>query len=252
VTLVNDERVAHREVRNPFLEVSQLSVWFGGVGAVKNVDLVVGEGEVVGLIGPNGAGKTTFLDGVSGMVPATGQVLLKGRDISKLAPFRRVRAGLARTFQRGDALRDLTTGQLVELSVAACKGERSPLLDDVLQRLEFDRFADRSLSELPAGSRRLVSVAAAVATNPQVLMLDEPAAGLSTDEAMELSEVVRFLGASGLGVLVIDHNVGFVARTTDYIYMLHLGNLEFAGTPEEMRSSETVKSIYLGSGVDDE
>ena len=245
---------------DPLLRVRGLSVTFGGLKAVDQMDLGVHGGTVVGLIGPNGAGKTSLLDGVSGFVPAKGTVALAGREIHGLPAYKRVRAGLGRTFQTSDPLRDLSTDDLIRLNTrrglhrsrlrrgaAAANNSDGAVLAEVLLLLnEVEEFAAKSLAQLPTGIRRLVSVAAAVATEPQVLMLDEPAAGLSTDEAVELTRAIHVLRDHGLGVLVVDHNVGFVTRTCDSVYAMNFGRPIFHGTPEEMHRSADVAEVYLG------
>lgn len=248
--------------RSPLLRIRGLSVRYGGLKAVDEVDLDVPAGTVVGLIGPNGAGKTSFIDGVSGFVAAKGTVSLGGQSLQKAAPHRRVHAGLARTFQTSDALHDLTAEDLIRVNSREVVRRRrngvwrrrahgadaeSSLLGDVLELLnEIGAFGDKPISDLPTGISRLVGVAAAVATRPKVLMLDEPAAGVSSDSAEELTRAIHLLRDDGLGVLVVDHNVGFVTRTCDHVYAMHFGKLIFSGTPEEMHKSEEVHNVYLG------
>jgi len=245
---------------HPLLKVRQLSVTFGGLKAVDHFDVDVYPETVVGLIGPNGAGKTSLLDGISGFVPAHGSVILDGEEIDGLAPFKRVRAGLGRTFQTSDPLRELSTADLIKINnrdaghrwnLLRRKPESNGSGDDLLTRVlallgEVETFASKPVAQLPTGIRRLVSVAAAVATRPRVLMLDEPAAGLSAHEAVELTRAIHLLRENGVGVLVVDHNVGFVTRTCDHVYAMHFGKQIFAGTPEEMHRSPEVASVYLG------
>lgn len=248
---------------DPLLRVRQLSITFGGLKAVDRVDVDVHPGTVVGLIGPNGAGKTSLLDGVSGFVRARGTVALGGHEINDLPPYKRVRVGLGRTFQTSDALRDLSTADLIKInshefarrgwtffsrnSGGSSHGSGSKLLKDVLELLpEVEGFASKPLAQLPTGIRRLVSVAAAVATRPRILMLDEPAAGVSANESVELTQAIHLLRDNGLGVLVVDHNVGFVSRTCDHVYAMDFGKLIFSGTPEEMRKSAKVAAVYFG------
>lgn len=228
----------------PLLRVTGLAVSFGALKAVDRADVSVGPQQVIGLIGPNGAGKTSLLDGISGFVRARGSVQLSGEEIQGLPAYKRVRRGLGRTFQTGDALRDLSIGDLLDVHTRDATDHE--LLAEVLKLLHIPRTSTKSLAELPAGMRRLASIAMAVATAPRVLMLDEPAAGLNSEENVELTRVIHFLRDRGLGILVIDHNVGFVSRTCDYVHAMHLGKMFFFGTPAEMHKSKEVATVYLG------
>jgi branched-chain amino acid transport system ATP-binding protein len=157
-------------------------------------------------------------------------------------------------------LRELSTADLIKINsrevssrwnIFSRKRENTATGADLLTQVlgllgEVETFASKPLAQLPTGIRRLVSVAAAVATRPRVLMLDEPAAGLSSDEAVELTRAIHLLRDNGVGVLVVDHNVGFVTRTCDHVHAMHFGKQIFAGTPEEMHSSPEVASVYLG------
>lgn len=245
---------------SPVLQVRDLSVSFGGLKAVAGVDLNLESGAVVGLIGPNGAGKTTLLDAISGFVGSHGSVVFDGVELKKMPAYERVRRGLGRTFQVSDALRDLSLFDLLKVSrrtppawgfrrsepAERVGSSESGLLDEVMVLLRLKRYGDKKIIELPAGVRRLATVAAAVATQPKVLLLDEPAAGLAGDETLELTRAIHILRDRGLGILVVDHNIGFVARTCDFVYVLHFGRVIFAGPPAEMRENEQVERVYLG------
>jgi len=241
---------------DPLLDIENLRVSFGALDAVAGVDLAVSAGEVVGLIGPNGAGKTSFLDGVSGIVRATGRVVLAGREISSLPPYARVGAGLSRTFQTSEVVHDLTIAEIIGL--IAPWWRKNPLdvdspgkelLNRVVEELRLSQVLDRTLVEVTSGIRRCVGVAAAVATQPVAILFDEPAAGLTAEEKDELTRIIRFLGEYGLGVLVVDHNVGFIANACDYVHMMHLGKVVFSGLPDEMFSSHVVDEFYLAGSA---
>ncbi len=180
------------------LAAKGISVSFGGVHALENVDLEVEGGRLVGLIGPNGAGKTTFIDAITGFVPAHGSVVLDGRDLSKLPPHARAHHGLARTWQSIELFDDLTVGE--NLAVSAERGGlwgtvkelfggpggATSAVRETLEILGLDTLIDESPADLAQGQRKLVGVARALAAKPRMLLLDEPAAGLDTSETREL------------------------------------------------------------------
>jgi ABC-type branched-subunit amino acid transport system ATPase component/branched-subunit amino acid ABC-type transport system permease component len=245
------------------LTVKNLTVRFGGVVAVDHMNLTVRPGSVHGLIGPNGAGKTTFVDAVTGFVSATGTVLLDGHDFSKSSPRRRARLGVARSFQSGELFNDLTVRE--NLAVGCDEGHNSRYLTDLVlpgpvrlspvavmaaQEFELDADFERKPPSLPFGRRRLVSIARAVAAAPSVLLLDEPAAGLSDEEAMELARLIRRLAdAWGIGVLLIEHNLEMVLSVADEItVMAEGGELLAASPPSVVRTHPDVLRAYVGGG----
>ncbi len=242
------------------LRAAGVTVRHGGLVALDGVDLEVAAGHVVGLIGPNGAGKTTFIDAVTGFVrPARGTVTLAGRDITRLAPQRRVRAGLTRTFQSGELFDDLTVRENLELTahvptwrttVRDFLWARGAELDvgPVLDRLQIAGLADRLPSTLSQGERQLVALARALATRPAIVVLDEPAAGLDPDETAALAEVLRALPDAGTSVLLVDHDMSLVMAVCDRVDVLDFGRLIASGTPDMVRSDEAVLDAYLGAG----
>jgi ABC-type branched-subunit amino acid transport system ATPase component len=232
-------------------------VRYGGVAANSDIDLVIHPGEVVGLIGPNGAGKTTFVDAVTGFAAATGEIRLDGRRIDGLAPHRRRRAGLARTWQAGDLFGDLSVAD--NLAVVTHRAGLRGLLADllghdrpdprnrVLELLGLDEVAASLPGALSLGRQKLVGVARALAGQTRVVLLDEPAAGLDSDESAAFGGVVRTVAGTGLGVLLIDHDMGLVLDVCDRVYVLDFGRVIACGPPDEVRRDPAVITAYLGS-----
>ncbi|HEX4279749.1 MAG TPA: ATP-binding cassette domain-containing protein, partial [Solirubrobacteraceae bacterium] len=228
----------------PVLSVSALSVAFGGVHALIDVDLEVRDGELVGLIGPNGAGKTTLIDAVSGFVPFTGRVGLDGEDIGSLPAYQRARRGLARTWQTTDLFDDLEVGE----NVAVAGGDAGEILG--LVGLEW--AAEAMPDQLSEGQRKLVGVARALAGGvggPRIICLDEPAAGLDSRESEELGLALRALADGGQSTLLIDHDMGLVLGICDRVVVLEFGRVIADGPPEVVRHDERVIAAYLGGGA---
>ncbi|MBV9416604.1 MAG: ATP-binding cassette domain-containing protein, partial [Solirubrobacterales bacterium] len=224
----------------PVLAVRDLSVAFGGIHALEQVDLEVGDGELVGLIGPNGAGKTTLIDAVTGFVPFTGRVELDGEDIGSLSAHQRARRGLSRTWQNTDLFDDLEVGENVAVAGGA---------PQALEIVDLDWAAGAMPDQLPEGTRKLVGVARALAGRPRVLCLDEPAAGLDARESEELGRTLRELADRGQSTLLIDHDMGLVLSICDRVVVLEFGRVIAAGPPEEVRRDERVIAAYLGGGA---
>jgi branched-chain amino acid transport system ATP-binding protein len=244
----------------PVFETRGLSVRYGGVAANVDVSLDVRRGEVVGLIGPNGAGKTTFVDAVTGFTRSTGEVWLDGVRIDGLAAHQRRRAGLARTWQAGDLFDDLSVAE--NLAVTTQRGGLRGVLADVLRRradtvghdvvVDDLGLADDAARRPPAlslGRQKLVGVARALAGGSQVLLLDEPAAGLDSQESIGFGEEVRAMAGRGLGVLLIDHDMNLVLGVCDRIYVLDFGRVIACGTADEIRRDPAVVTAYLGAEV---
>lgn len=243
----------------PALRARQVSVSFGAVRAVDGVDLDVHDGQLVGLIGPNGAGKTTFIDAVTGFVPAGGSVEVRGREISGLSPHRRARLGLARTWQTIELFDDLSVRE--NLAVAARRSTFTSSLGEVLlgrqpraeetaaealSLLELEDVADAMPSELSQGRRKLVGIARALAAKPGLVLLDEPAAGLDSNESLELGGRLRRLVDAGLPMLLVDHDMSLVLGICDYLYVLNFGKVIAEGPPEKVRADPEVLAAYLG------
>jgi len=250
-----------REAVAPVLELRGLSKSFGGLNAVKGVDLKLLPGDRKAIIGPNGAGKTTLFNVITGIFPATsGQVLLFGQDITGWPSHRRTRHGLARTFQVTSLFPKLSVLDNVLLAIKGVK--RSKLVmwrtlssyRDVHARaealIEAARFGDRShvaVANLSHGEQRQLEIILGLASAPKVLLLDEPAAGLSSGES---AEMVRFLAKldPALAILLIEHDMDVVFDVARHISVLHFGEVLEAGSTEEIRRSAKVKEIYFGTG----
>lgn len=244
------------------LEVGALTVSYGGLNALDDVSFTVPVGGIVGLIGPNGAGKTTCIDALSGFLPgARGVVRLSGRDLTGVPAHRRARLGLVRTFQSVELFDDLTVAENL-LVASATERWWSPLVDSlmpgrgfrgvdvewVLALVGLDGEADRYPAELSHGRRRLAGLARALSGRPQVVLLDEPAAGLDPAESESLAELIRSLPALGTSVLLVDHDMQLVFDTCETIHVLDFGRVTASGDPQAIRSDQAVIDAYLGSG----
>jgi ABC-type branched-subunit amino acid transport system ATPase component/branched-subunit amino acid ABC-type transport system permease component len=254
------ERIAIR-VPPMTLHASGIDVRYGGVCAVDNVSLTVEPGEVVGLIGPNGAGKTSLINAIAGSVrPAAGELLLDGKSILGMLADRRSRAGLGRTFQSLELFESLTVRE--NLRVASDRRDIKSYFTDIVRprttplnelavaavhEFELEPHLDTEVDDLPYGLRHLASIARAIAAGPSILLLDEPAAGLSGNEARELVRTVRGLAREwGMAILVVEHDMNFVMEACDRVVVLNFGRKIAEGTPHEIRSNPEVIASYLG------
>jgi len=238
----------------PLLDVHEVSVQFGGLLAVDGATLTVEAGRVTGLIGPNGAGKTTLFNVITGLqAPSQGRVLLAGSDITRRRPYRRARLGIARTFQRLEAFGSLTAREnvLVALEMrrrwATSRYESNALADDLLEQVGIASVAHKRVESLPTGTARLVEVARALATDPKVLLLDEPSSGLDEAETDALGELLHRLTGGGLGVLLVEHDMPLVMDTCASIHVLDFGRVIACGTPNEIQANPSVQRAYLGT-----
>ena len=232
-----------------------ITVRFGGLTALNAVDLAVPGGQVTGLIGPNGAGKTTLFDVLTGLRrPDEGSVHLGDLDISRLRTHRRARLGIARTFQRLEVFGTLSVRDnvLVALEAARHRGagrssdSAGVAADRILERVRLSAVAEVAADVLPTGSARLLELARALASNPRVILLDEPGSGLSTEETDELSRVLRDLTADGTAVLLVEHDMRLVMDVCASINVLDFGSLIAAGEPADIRADPAVRAAYLG------
>ena len=238
------------------LEASNLNVRFGEHHAVRDVDLTVDAGEIVGLIGPNGAGKTTTFNAVSGVQKCTGTVTLGGVDISDAPPHKRARLGMSRTFQRLEVFGTMTAYDNIrtaaEISARARRDSMRAAVevtDQVVELVGLGGIAGRRADALPTGQARLVELGRVLATKPKVVLLDEPASGLDDVETRRFAEVLTTLRDDGLAVLLVEHDIDLVMELCSTIFVLHLGELIASGSAEKVRNDPAVQEAYLGVAV---
>jgi len=213
---------------------------------VDDVSFSVEEGQIVGLIGPNGAGKTTTIDALCGFHGYEGSVLLSGRDVAGYTPHRRAALGLARTFQLAGVADDLTVEENVHVGQHMATTHDPAALTRILDELGLVEMRDLQVSMLSQGQRQLVSVARALAGEPRLLLLDEPAAGLDSTESLWLAERLRGVRDTGVTILLVDHDMSLVLNLCDSIDVLDFGALIATGTPDEIRTNLEVSTAYLG------
>jgi branched-chain amino acid transport system ATP-binding protein len=231
------------------LEVRDITMRFSGVRALDGVDLDIEPGTITGLIGPNGAGKTTLFDIISGVQPPTaGMVRIDGTAITRLPPYRRCRRGIARTFQRIELFGSLTV--LENVRVAAEISRRKHPVEVATELLQFvgvEHLAGQIAGDLPTGAARLVEVARALATQPRVLLLDEPVSGLDDQETRDFGTLLGLLRAQGVAVLLVEHDMSLVMEVCDRVYVLDLGKVIAHGEPHQVRREPQVLAAYLGA-----
>ena len=249
----------------PSLVLSQVSKRFGGLLAVADVNMEVPPGRITGLIGPNGAGKTTVVNMITGLLKlTTGSIKLGDRDLTTAEAHEVAHAGVSRTFQNirllpeATVLENVVIGYHVHVKsslLAQLIGLPSSLRESpqffeqgrqLLERFGMGRFADHPAGGLAYGHQRRVEMMRAVATNPQILLLDEPVAGMNDVEATELGEVFKQLTAGGIGLLLIEHNIRFVNQLCHQVYVLDSGAMIASGTPQEVMHNPAVVAAYLG------
>ena len=237
------------------LEARGVSVRFGGHLAVNKVDLEVEAGRITGLIGPNGAGKTTIFNALTGLQETSGgQVLIDGEDVSGMAPYKRARRGMARTFQRLELFSLLTVRENVLVGAEGRQRwskdkARKPdeVVDEVLGRIGLSDIADQRVDSLPTGKARLVELARALASQPRVLLLDEPSSGLNEGETTEMATVLRQVADEGLAVLLVEHDMSLVMGVCEQIFVLDFGEIIATGDPAAIQSDPVVQEAYLGA-----
>ncbi len=246
----------------PLLETRRLCRSFGALAAARDVDFRLEAGARHALIGPNGAGKTTLVNLLTGMLrPTSGEVRLRGRDITGVAPAGRVKLGIARTFQINRLFRGLSVLENVYLAVAERVGAapaklrpaglRRDVVDESMQLIESLKLADNArqpISELPYGRQRLVELAIALGLRPGVLLLDEPAAGVPSAESHIILAALDALPAH-IGVLIIEHDMNLVFRFASHITVLVNGAVFASGSPGEIQANRDVRAVYLGQAA---
>jgi branched-chain amino acid transport system ATP-binding protein len=255
-------------MRGPLLEVDNVRRSFGGLVAVDQVSFGVEAGKIKAIIGPNGAGKTTLFNLISGVLkPETGRITFRDQLISGLRPFQIARAGISRTFQnpslflRMSVLENVMVGRHrrshwefcgCAVRLPAQAAEERQLGEAALERLEFvglGNLADVSAGALAFGQRRLVELARALATEPELLLLDEPASGLNTREKEDLGRLLSRIRALGITLLLVEHDLSLVMEISDEILVLHNGTRIAEGLPAVIQSDPNVVSVYLGASA---
>jgi ABC-type branched-subunit amino acid transport system ATPase component len=247
------------------LELEKVSRLFGGLQALRDVDLTVPQGQVVGLIGPNGAGKTTLINIISGLDhPTSGAVMFKGHALQAAPPHRITRLGIARTYQNIRLFGEMTA--LENLLISQHGRGNATLLDalvfspryraeerrlraaalDLLDRFGLVRVAHTPAGALPYGDQRRLEMARALGTNPALVLLDEPTAGMNPVETEQLGEQIIRLRAEGLTVLVIEHDMALIHQVCDTLYVLNFGQIIAHGTPQAIKNDPLVIEAYLG------
>ena len=251
----NDPAAERISNDDPLLAVHDVSVTYGAVKAASEVSFEVKPGEIVGLIGPNGAGKTTLIDAITGFAPATGSITLNTSELGGLAPYRRSRLGLTRSFQDVELYDDLSVAENVMVGATRSSSNASAAarVRRTLALLGLGELRDAEVSSLSQGQRQLVSVARVLAAEPVVALLDEPAAGLDSAESRWLAGKLEKVRGSGTAILLIEHDMELVLSLCDRIVVLDLGRVIANGTPDEVRTNPAVISAYLGapSGITD-
>lgn len=237
-------------------EASGISVRFGGFQALNDAGMTASSGEIVGIIGPNGAGKTTFVNVITGMVePTSGSFSIDGHDLSDKAAYQLARTGLVRTFQNLRLFGALTVRENVETAALVAAEHRSDRslrdVDSLIAEAGLWEHRDRRARELDYGNSRRLELARAAAMAPSFMLLDEPTSGMSDSESLTMIEQVRHMAATvGAGVIVIDHDLGFITGISDRIYVLDQGTVIAKGTPDEVQADPRVQAAYLGSAAD--
>lgn len=236
------------------LEVENLGIRFGGLVAVDDFSFHINKGEIVGLIGPNGAGKTTAFNMISGALnPTTGTIKFKGEDITGLKPFKICRKNMVRTFQGINLFSHMTAMENVITGLLfGAQADKSLIEREVMELLEFVELSEKRdvpAKDLPIAEQKRLEIARALATKPELLMLDEVMAGLNVTEVTYALELIRKINREGITIFLIEHIMHAIMGVSDRIIVLHHGSKIAEGTPAEISNNKKVIEIYLGEGA---
>lgn len=227
------------------LSVKDISVSFGGVHALADVSLDVQAGTILGLIGPNGAGKTTLINVISGLIaPSLGSITFDGRENGPWTMAKTVGYGIARTFQQTRVFMGLTVRDNLRIARDVGHGLRTE--STVSPELELTPYADRIAGELSYGVLRRLGLALALAVGPKLLLLDEPAVGLTSDEITSMGRAIRNANADGITIVLVEHNVRFLMNIAHHVAVMDRGRMLFKGSPSACQSNQDVIDVYLG------
>jgi branched-chain amino acid transport system ATP-binding protein len=242
----------------PLLETVGVKVRFGGNVALDDVSISIEPGTITGLIGPNGAGKTTLFNAITGLQGvSSGSVMLNGKDVTKFAPHKRARLGLARTFQRLELFTSLSVRDNIRVageirnrwkSIGGGRMDATAEADRIIDLVGLRDVADREVGEIPTGKARVVELARALMIQPNLLLLDEPASGQTEDETEAFGELLRKLAAEdGLGICLVEHDMDLVMNVCETIHVLEFGRIISSGSAEHVRTDPVVIDAYLGA-----
>ena len=227
------------------LNVTGMTIRFGGLTAVSDVSMELAPGEILGVIGPNGAGKTTLLNGISGFANLeSGTVLLDGADMAGLAPDERAHRGLVRSFQATRVFDTLTVKE--HIFVVPGGHPEHPVTRSTLDMLRLTPYLEHRTKDLPYGTKRSLGLALALLMKPRYLLVDEPSSGLSAEESRQIADVLFATASDRIGICVIDHDMRFIRRLTQRLLVLNSGEMVASGPTGEVLATETVRRVYLG------